>query len=515
MRYEEPMKIIEMLRLGVQGYSQREIAQSVNCGKSTVGEAQKRCRAVGLTYETAVKMTDDQIKRLLYPQAVGGRPEKAGIDWEAIQKKLDGGKRVKLRYVWESYRQDNPDGLGYSQFCCRYKQWRNTTGKDVVMVQEREPGKELFVDWAGDTLGCVVDSETGKLRKAHFFIATLGDSGYPVVEAFPDEKQESWLTAHVHTFAQLGGLPRVIVPDNCKTAVTKANYYDPAINKAYHDLAAYYQVAVIPARVRAPRDKGQVEGSVGWIETWLLEWLRDQRFESYAELNGAIKRRMADLVKRPFQKRAGSRESVFLALDKPALRPLPQDNYEYAHYIERRVPDNYHIEYNGFYYSTPHQYYRQQVTMKVSATMVEVYSNTRQRIAIHERRYTGKRYVTIREHMPPNHQFTQDRKGFDGKRYRQWAGNIGVNTRYIIDTLLTSVELEETAYRSCMGILQFSKKQGNDRLEAACKKARELGSCSYTTVSNILKNHLEQVSNTVQAKPTAAHGNIRGASAFA
>ena len=142
-------------------------------------------------------------------------------------------------------------------------------------------------------------------------------------------------------------------------------------------------MAVIPARVRAPRDKGQVEGSVGWIETWILEWLRDQRFESFAELNGAIKGRMAILVKRPFQKRAGSRESVFLALDKPALRPLPLNSYEYAHYIERRVPDNYHIEYDGFYYSTPHHYFRQQVTMKVSATMVEVYSNTRQRIAVH------------------------------------------------------------------------------------------------------------------------------------
>jgi hypothetical protein len=266
--------------------------------------------------------------------------------------------------------------------------------------------------------------------------------------------------------------------------------------------------------VRAPRDKGQVEGSVGWIETWLLEWLRDQRFESFAELNGAIKRRMGFLVKRPFQKRAGSRESVFLTLDRPALRPLPIKPYEYARYIERHVPDNYHLECDGFYYSVPHRYYRQLVTMKVSATMVEVYSDTRQRIAIHERRYTGKRYVTNRDHMPPNHQFTQDRKAFDGKRYRQWAGNIGVNTRYAIDFLLSSAEIEETAYRSCMGILQWSKKQGNDRLEAACKKARELGSCSYATVSNILKNHLEQGRNTAQAKPTAIHENLRDAASF-
>ena len=345
MRCEEPMKIIEILRLGEQGYSQREIAASVNCAKSTVGVIQKKCRENWLSYEKAVGMSHEQILEKLYPDGAGGRNLKDEVDFEKIQKLLDNRKRVNLYYVWEEYRMGNPEGLSYSQFCNRYRKWRNACGKDVVMVQEREPGKELFVDWMGDKLECVRDSESGKLLKAHFFVSALGDSGYPYVEAFANEKMASWITAHVHAFSWMGGLPRVIIPDNCRTAVSRSNYYDPAINRSYEELAVYYQVAVIPARVRRPRDKSLVEGTIGWLENWLLEWLQDQGpFDSFAALNLAIKERMAELVKRPFQKRAGSRESVFKEIDKPALRPLPPLPYEFAEYQSRRVPDNYHLK---------------------------------------------------------------------------------------------------------------------------------------------------------------------------
>jgi transposase len=521
MRCEEPMKIIEMLRLWEQNYSQRDIARSVNCSKTTVGELQKRCRAAGLSYTAAAGISDDAIQGLLYPDRFGGRPVKQDPDWEGIQKRLDQGGRLNLRYLWEEYREANPKGLGYSQFCARYGKWRHTTGKQVVMVQEHEPGKELFVDWAGDTLECVLDSETGKLLKAHFFVAALGDSGYPVVEAFPDEKLESWLTAHVHSFQRIGGVPRVIVPDNCKTAVSKANYYDPEINRAYYDLAVHYGAAVIPARVRAPQDKSIVEGTVGWLETWLVEWLRGQQpFTSFAELNGAIRKRLAELVKRPYQKRAGSRESVFRELDQGALRPLPEAPYEYAVYQKRYVPANYHVEYAGFYYSVSHEYYRQEVTLKASSAMIEVYDSQRRRIALHERRFVGHRYVTVRSHMPASHQFQQDQNRFDGKRYRQWVGQIGPNTYQVIDSLLRSNEVEETAYRSCMAILQLGKKVGNDCLEAACRKARELHSGTYTTIKTILKNHQEginsgeTVSITALAAIAVEHENLRGPAAF-
>jgi transposase len=515
------MKIIEALRLWEQGYTQKEIAASVNCSKTTVAGLQKRLKELGLSYDTAKGMTDEAINKLVYPSCHGGRPVKKEPDWEAIQKRLDGNRRLNLQFLYEEYRDKEKDGLGRSQFYARYTAWKAAVGKDVVMVQQREPGKELFVDWMGDTLECVLDSESGKLVKAHFFVATVGDSGYPVVLAYPNEKSESWIQAHVETFKRLGGLPLVVVPDNCKTAVSKANFYDPQLNKAYYDLSLYYNIAVIPARVRAPRDKGQVESSVGWLETWLLGWLKGsgplvRQFSSFAELNAAIKGRLAELVKRPFQKRAGSRESVFLELDRPALRPLPAQPYESPSYVERRVPNNYHVEYAGFYYSVPHQYYKQQVTVKATYSVIEVYAQRLNRIAIHERRYTGSRYVTERSHMPPAHQSQQDASRFDGKRFRNWASAIGANTFYVIDSLLNEREVEQTAYRACMGILQFARKDGNERLEAACLKARKLGTVSYSVIRNILKNKQEKTPLLFEPgqAATQAHENLRGQKAF-
>jgi transposase len=373
----------------------------------------------------------------------------------------------------------------------------------------------------GDALECVLDTETGKMMKAHFFVATLGDSGYPVVIAYPNERLESWIAAHVETFKRLGGLPKVVVPDNCKTAVTKANYYDPQLNKTYYDLSLYYDIAIIPARVRTPRDKGQVEGSIGWLETWLLEWLRGRAeglrgYASFSELNSAIQRRVAELVKRPFQKRAGSRKSVFLEIDRPALRPLPHEPYELPIYAERKVPNNYHVEYDGFYYSVPHRYYRQKITIKATFSVIEAYADRLTRVAIHERRHSGSRYVTERSHMPPRHQAWQEANRFDGNRFRSWASAIGTNTLYVIDTMLKEREVEETAYRSCMGILQFSRKDGNARLEAACSKARRLGNISYGVISNILKNNQENTPLLfeISQAATPVHENVRGQTAF-
>jgi hypothetical protein len=278
----------------------------------------------------------------------------------------------------------------------------------------------------------------------------------------------------------------------------------------------YYNIAIIPARVRSPRDKNQVEGSIGWLETWLLEWLRNKTYNSFAELNAAINNRLAELVERPFQKRAGSRESVFLSIDKPALRPLSMQPYEVPTYVERRVPNNYHVEFEGFYYSVPYNYYKQKVTIKASHSVVEVYENRLKRIAIHERRYTGPRYVTERGHMPSHHKAQYDSSRFDGKRFRSWASGIGVNTFYVIDTLLCEREIEETAYRSCMGILQFSRKYGNSRLEAACSKARRLGNISYSIIINILKNNQENIPLLFETNKTVtpAHENLRGQTAF-
>ena len=344
------VSILEIMRLWEQGFSQREIATSVNCGKTTVGEIQRRCRETKLGYSEATGMTNGAIRARLYPPktVAAVSTKKTNPDWEATHTWLKAGKRRNIRYAWEEYRLQNPEGLGYSQYCKRYHQWREATGKTVTMVQNHEPGKEMFVDWMGDTMDCVMDPATGQFQTAHFFVAAMGYSGYPYVEAFPNEESESWLVAHVHAFEHINGLPCVVIPDNCKTAVTKPNYYDPALNPAYLDLARHYGIAIIPARVRKPKDKAVVEGSISWLETWLLEWLRGQRFFSFAELNCEIVKRMKVLADRPFQERPGSRAKDFDEIDKPALRPLPKEQFEQARYVTRRVPDNYHVEYENY-----------------------------------------------------------------------------------------------------------------------------------------------------------------------
>lgn len=511
MRCENPMKILEILRLSELGYPQTKIKDSVKCARSTVGEVLKRCREKDLTLEKAQTMTPEEITALLYP-AAAKKYIKPEPDYEYIYNEIKKHPNLNLQFMWTEYKKENPDGLEYSQFCERFNRWQNQNGKKVTMHQEREPGKELCVDWMGDTLNAVVNPTSGEIYKAHFFVSTLGNSGYPYVQAFPDEKLDKWLQAHVNALEYYGGIPRIVVPDNLKASITKPQYYDPVINPSYWEWAKYYGVAVIPARIREPQDKSVVEESIGWLETWLLGWLRNQHFFSFEELNKAILYHLQTLCLKPFQKRPGSRQSVFLEVDKPALRPLPAVRFEQAIFKTKTLPDNYHVEYEGFYYSAPYTYYRQQVTIRATSTTIEIYNKNRERIASHPRRYTGSRYVSNPDHMPEKHRKYWETKQWNGARYRSWAASIGENTTYVIERMLTTYSIEEQAYKSCMGVLQMSQKFGNERLEKACEKARLINSFSYTTIRNILKNgqDLVPVNQSTRKKSLPSHENIRG-----
>ncbi|MDR0499392.1 MAG: IS21 family transposase [Holophagales bacterium] len=516
MRCKEILKIIEILRLWDLGMTQRQIAASVNCGKSTVGEVQRRCKELGIDCKAASEIAEksaDELHKLIYP-SMSVQNIKADPDWQAIHNRLMTRRRLNLRYIWvEEYSNSDGDHMSYSQFCRRYSSWLSDSGKKVVMAMDRAPGYELCVDWAGDVLEkCVFDTGTGKLLDAHIFVATLGDSGYPYAEAFPDEKQESWITANTHALEWICGLPVVIKPDNCKTAVTKSNYYDPVLNPAYLDFSKHYNVAIVPARVRKPKDKSVTEGTIGYLETWLMEWLVGKRFESYGELNVAIRERLMELIKRPFQQRAGSREEVYRLVDLPMLKPLPKDRFEIAEYIKRSVPDNYHVECHDFYYSVPYKMYRQKVTLRVTNTMIDILDINNVRVALHQRRWTGRRYVTDEAHMPPRHRKQREMDRRDGDSYRMWAANIGKSTRAAIDMLLRSHHVEQVSYRSCMGILHMADKHGKEALEEACGHALENGNVRYMAI----KKYIESPPTRELAKvlPLPRHENLRDPSEF-
>jgi len=378
------------------------------------------------------------------------------------------------------------------------------------MVQNHEPGKEVFIDWAGDTLDCVVDDSTGEVLAAHFFVSCLGYSCYPYAEAFPNEQMESWLTANIHALEHYGGVPSVGVPDNTSTAITKPHYYDTKLNPTYLDFAKHYGIAIVPARPFRPRDKSLAEGTVGWLETWLLEWLRGQIFFSFEELNRTIKMRVKALAERPFQKRPGSRASEFEEFDKPALRPLPPTRFEIVEYVTRKVPDSYHLEYDNFYYSVPYTLYKQEVTIRATPTMIEVINKDRERIALQVRRYSGSRYVTDPTHMPESHRRHAEFSRRTGADYLTWAVTVGENTRAVIERMLKAQAFEQTAYRSCMGVMQFAKKNSPEKLEAACRRALEIGSPTYTTVKNLLQTPHP----TKRPQPLPKHENLRNPSEF-
>ena len=502
------MKIIDILRMTEKGISQRGIASSAGCSKSTIGDIQKRCQEKGLTLEKAEKLTSSELSAIIYPKDPNRQPAAPEPDWKAIHEEMAKRPKLNLSYMWEEYRRQHPNGLSYGRFCAHARAYRETAGKEVIFVKERKAGDIMEVDWAGDTLNCVVIN--GEIQNAHFFITILGYSHYPYVEAFPNEQEQSWITGHVNALHYYGGLPNQIAPDNCKTAVATPKYYEPIINSAYWEMAQHYGVAIIPARVRKPRDKAAVESAVGWLETWLLERLRNQQFFSYAELNSTIRKYIGELSAKPFQKRPGSRYSEFIAIDKPALKPLPNQKYEIADVKTKKVPGNYHLEYDGFYYSVPYTLYGEQVVLRATSKTIEVLDKERTRIASHVRctDVYGGRYETRPEHMPPNHQAMRQYGEFDGNRYRGWAKNIGENTYLLIDSILSGYKVEQQGYKSCMGILQSAKKYGNKHLEESCKKAREMGSNTYSTVMMFVKQ------KPAEPKPAPEHENIRGSAYY-
>ena len=511
MRRVEKMKIVDILRLAETGMGHRAIGSHAGCGKTTIGRLLQTCREKGITHEIAAKMPESELHATIYPESEKAKEKTLQEpDWRSISEEMAKHPKLNLQFLWEEYREQYPDGKSYSWFCEHYRKYRKAAGREVSLYHERKAGELMEVDWMGVTLPCIVDAVTGEVSEAHFFVATIGYSLYPYVEAFPDEKESNWIRAHVNALAYYGGIPRIISPDNCKTAVKTPKYYEPTINSTYWELAQHYAVAIVPARVQKPKDKPAVEGGVGWLETWLLGKLRNQRFFSYAELNKAILKHLPELTGRAFTKREGSRYSEFIRIDKPALRPLPATKFEQADIKTKHVGDYYHIEYDGFHYSVPYTLHRQQVVLRATATTIEVLKG-HERVASHMRRYNASegRYSTILSHMPPNHQAVHQSRKFDGQRYRNWAKAVGPNTLFVVDILLNSGKVEEQGYRACMGILQMTQKHDNERLEAACERARALGSPTYTTVKNILKNGVLDAAPQ-KSKPTPNHENIRG-----
>lgn len=336
------------------------------------------------------------------------------------------------------------------------------------MHLNHKPGEIMQVDWAGDTAS-VIDTDTGEIIPAYVFVAPLPYSGYSYVEAFSSMNQKAWTTAHVNAYKYFGGVARIIQCDNLKTGVQKHGKDEVILNKAYQELAENYGTAILPARVRSPKDKAAVEGTIGIISTFILAALRNRQFLSLQELNEAVRERLEAFNQKPFQKREGTRASCF-ADEKPFLRSLPSHPFELATWKVATVGPNYHISVERMNYSVPFEYIKQKVDIRLTRAMVEVFFGGN-RICSHPRLYGRfNQYSTIQEHMPPDHQkYVQ----WNGERFIRWAGKIGGNTGIVVRAIFSSYKVEQQGYKSCMGLLKLADKYSPERLESACKRALE------------------------------------------
>lgn len=481
-------KIKDILRLRHEaGLSNRGIAQALDIGYGTVVEYLCRAQRANLSWPLPVDMDERGLGRLLFPtQPRAGQRRFTDPDFPAVHQELR-RKGVTKHLLWQEYRQRcADDGYSYAQFCHRYQVWLGCQQRS--MRQLHRAGEKLFVDYCGPTMD-VVNPDTGEVRKAQIFVAVLGASNYTFACASWSQQQEDWLNAHVNAFEFFGGVPELVVPDNLKSAVSVTHRYEPTITPSYQQLAAHYQLAIVPARPYKPKDKAKAEVAVQIVERWIMARLRHQSFFTLVALNQAISGLLNELNHRPFKKLPGTRHSQFVQLDQPVLRALPSQPYHYTHIKQARVHIDYHIDYDKHYYSVPHHLVKQAVEVQASATVVAIYSHG-QRVASHPRSYHQGAHSTCAEHMPQAHRAMQQ---WSAERFEQWANDIGTATGAVVHHLLQQRRHPEQNYRSVLALLSNAKKYGRERLEKACNRALLIHSPTRSSIESILKQGLDHL----------------------
>jgi transposase len=501
-------KIIDVLRLHAEGLSKRKIAASLSIGATSAGECVRRATRAGLSWPLPENLDEDALERLLYPPptaaAADTRPQP---DWAAVHRELR-RPGVTLQLLWEEYRSTYPEGYGYSRYCDFFRAWEGRLSP--TMRQLHAAGERMFVDYAGKTLE-VIDGTTGEVRVCQLFVAALGASSYTYAEATFTQSLVDWIGSHVRAFSFFTGVASLTVSDNLKSGVTKACFYEPAVNRTYADMAAHYGTAIVPARPKKPRDKAKVEVGVQVATRWITAKLRNRRFFSLTELNSAILELVMHLNNRVTRHLGASRRLLFDEIERAALKRLPVEPYVYAEWKEVRVGIDYHIEVDRHYYSVPFRLLREVVWARFTARTVEAFHRGK-RVAVHMRSSAPRKHTTVREHMPSSHQRYAD---WTPERIKRQAAEIGRNTAALVEIIMRERTHPEQGFRACMGITKLVKSYSSERVEAACERALQIGARSFTSVKSILKNNLETKRPKAATDVSAiTHNNIRGPGYF-
>lgn len=506
-------KIKDVLRLKYEArLSHEKIAVATGLSKGAVTNAVRRAAQKGLSWPLSAELTDSRLEAMLYAQAAP-RSGYAPPDYAQIHQELK-RKGVTLQLLWEEYEAAHGEqAYRYSQFCALYHAYRKTLARS--MRQVHRAGEKVFIDYSGDTVG-VIDAKSGEIRAAEIFVATLGASKYAYAEATWTQTLPDWIGSNIRMLEFFGAVPSLWVPDNLKAAIKQACRYEPEATSTYGDCARHYGAAILPARPYHAKDKAAVEMSVLVVQRWILARLRHRQFFSLGELNAAIAELLGDLNRRPFKKLPGCRAEAFESIDRPAMKPLPATRYEYAEWSKAKVGIDYHAQADRHYYSVPHSLVGEHVMVRVTDTRVECFFKGG-RVATHARSYLKGQHTTLAEHMPSAHR--KHMKWTPG-RLLHWGQSIGVGTRAVVQWQLENRPHPEQGYRACLGLLNLSKTYGEERLEAACRRALAIGSPTRKRILAILKAGLDRHPELFPAADTAAatasrtHRNLRGADYF-
>lgn len=504
-------KVKEILRLKYENkLSNRQTAISAGVGRDAVAKYLERAKTAGVDWSKDKDLTEAELEsKLLFTNKFSGynkQGHKHEPDWQYIHDELK-RPNVTLALLWEEYKEVDGQGYQYSYFAELYLIWKKK--QRISMRQTHKAGEKLFIDY-GDGLS-IIDRSTGEAIPATMFISVWGASNYTFAEASLSQTSREWLMSHVHAFEYFGCVPHLGVPDNLKSGVTNACRYEPDINSAYLGLAQHYNFAVIPARPYTPKDKAKVEVGVLIAKRWIMASLRNRKFFSLAELNVAIKELLLKLNSRKMKKINKSRKEMFEELDKPAALALPEKRYEYAEWKKCRVNIDYHIEVDKHYYSVAYQLLREEVDVRLTDNVVEIFFRGKRQVS-HARSFDKQKYTTQKEHMPISHQKYLE---WNPSRIMSWAEKTGPHTKEMVKNILETRKYPEQGYRSCLGLLRLTKTYSAQRMENACKRAVSYHAYSFKSVKLILENNLDKEADLFSGKNDSklvlpAHENVRG-----
>ena len=501
-------QVIELHEL--TGFSNRQISTATGVSRPVVAEYLAAYARCGLSWDDFSKLSDSEAcDRLAAPKVEQDPRLAAALGFFPYMLKELPRVGVTREILWKEYRAGNPGGFEYSQFCHHFRTWCRAE-TEVTLTMEHKAGDRMYVDFAGAKRRY---RENGMEREAELFVAILGASQYTYVEALRSQQKEDFIMGNRNALLFFGGSPAAIVPDCLKSGVSKADRYESEVNAEYADFARHHGTVIFPARPHSPRDKALVESAVNIMYTRILAPLRDREFNSLEELNLAIGELLATHNAKRFQRLPYSREELFETIDRPALKPLPAIRFEYTSFKTATVGFNYHIEVreDRHFYSVPFAYARKQVEVAITARTVEIYHDN-QRIAFHKRAH-GPGYTTAAEHRPAHHRFHLE---WTPERIISWAGETSVHTRSLVKAVLERAAYPDQAYRSCVGIINLSKKYPVERLDIACRMALAEGATSYQAVKRILEKgrDLIEASDDRNQRILPFHENLRGQAAY-